>query len=352
MDTLRVGLIGCGVIGRTHARAALAGEGLELVAVADLIPDRGRAYAEEFGQPRVYVEGDDLIDQADLDLIVLALPACGRTSLAKHAFARGRHVLTEKPVAMNVGEVEELIAARGGLKAACCSSRFRFLASAQAVTEFLASGQLGELRVVRCRAIVPAGPPREGEPPDWRLKRHLNGGGILMNWGCYDLDYLLGLTGWTLRPRTVLAQWWPVTEQFSYYATPNSDAETHFAALAQCDGGTVLQYERGECVSSHGEGEWAFLGSRGALHISHMTTGQGKQVVFDQGVGGTGVESRVIWSGDEDGAPVTNGPLQDLAAAIREDREPKTSLEKALLVQRLSDAIYASASQGQAVVLP
>ncbi|NUP98364.1 MAG: Gfo/Idh/MocA family oxidoreductase, partial [Armatimonadetes bacterium] len=104
MDTIRVGLIGCGVIGRWHAQAARETAGVELVAVADLVPERADAYAREFGVKETYGQGDELIDRAAVDLVVLALPACGRTALGLHAFAAGRHLLTEKPVAMNAAE--------------------------------------------------------------------------------------------------------------------------------------------------------------------------------------------------------------------------------------------------------
>jgi hypothetical protein len=51
---------------------------------------------------------------------------------------------------------------------------------------------LGDLRVVYCRVHQPATGTPEKAPPPWRLNKSMNGGGILMNWGCYDLDFLLG----------------------------------------------------------------------------------------------------------------------------------------------------------------
>ncbi len=349
MDRIRVGLIGCGVIGRTHAEAARAGDGLDLVAVADLIPERAQAYAAEFGVPQVYVQGDDLIEQADVDIVVLALPCCGRLPLALHAFAKGRHVLTEKPVAMSTADVDAMIAARGSLKAACCSSRFRFTDSAHSATAFIANGHLGELRVLRSQGLIGAGKPPSGAPPEWRLKKHLNGGGILMNWGCYDLDYLLGLTGWQLQPVSVFAQTWSITEQFAAYAAPDSEAETHLTALVRFAGGAVLNYERGEFLSQASHSAWSITGTKGTLHL-HMTPGR-NTLTFDQGVGGEGVVSEVIHEGSDDGKVTSRGPLQDLAAAIRGGTDPLTPLEYAHRVQQISDAIYASAASGQVAVV-
>ncbi|NPV47553.1 MAG: Gfo/Idh/MocA family oxidoreductase [Armatimonadetes bacterium] len=348
MSRIRVGVIGCGVMGPRHAEAAAGCELTELVAVADLIPERARETAARFDVARVYGPGSDLIADPDVDLVVLAMPAHARTALALQAFAAGKHVLTEKPVAMDATEVEALIAARGSLKAACCSSRYRFLEGASVAAEFVASGALGQLRTVWMRSLFPAAPPPSEPRPEWRLKRCLNGGGFLMNWGCYDLDYLLGITGWRLQPQEVFAQCWPVPEQLAPHLPPGSDAETHYVALVRCADGTMLSIERGEYMAASAESGWQIVGDRGSLTLT-MTVSNPKRIIYESATTQEGHRSEVLWEGDENTDLIMTGPLTDLAAAIVEDREPMTSLEKALVVQRLSDAIYRSAQAGTAV---
>ena len=211
MDPVKYGVIGCGVIGPTHMRPSRSYDHIELVAVADLIPERAQRAAAEYGVPKVYTQGNDLIDDPEVELVVLAMPTCHRKELALRAFSRGKHVLTEKPVAMSVQQVKDMMAARGDRVVGCCSPRFRLTPSALAAQECVAGGVLGDLRVIRARAIIAAGPEPTNPPPPWRVSKGLNGGGILFNWGCYDLDYLLGLTGWTLRPRTVFGQAWTIS---------------------------------------------------------------------------------------------------------------------------------------------
>ena len=161
MRSVKIGIIGCGVIGQRHLTAATDGPGIEVVALADLNPELARESAARCGVGTVYREGLDLLEDDRLEGVVLAMPAVARTALALQAFAQGKHVLTEKPVAMNATEVEQLIAARGALVAGCCSGRYRFYPSAGVLTEFIASGALGRLRVIRCRAIKPgSGPPQ------------------------------------------------------------------------------------------------------------------------------------------------------------------------------------------------
>lgn len=360
MKPVKYGVIGCGVIGPTHMKAAAASDLLELVAVADIIPERAQKAAAEHNVPRVYGEGHELIADPDIELVVLGLPTCHRRELALAAFAAGKHVLTEKPVAMNACEVDELIAARGDLKAACCSSRYTFITHHAVAAEFIASGALGDLREVYMRSFFPAPPPPDEPKPEWRLKRRLNGGGFLMNWGCYDLDYLLTMTGWQLKPQNIFAQTWQIAPQIQWHIPEGSDAETYYTALARCEGGIMLSLERGEYMPIIGESAWQIIGTKGSLRLTmtgvsapgpqaQQNAANWKQILFDELTEDQGLVSRVLWEGDEDLALVSSGPLTDLAAAIREDREPRTSLEKARVIQRLTDAIYESGASGELI---
>lgn len=351
---IRLGLVGCGVIGRVHLRVSQSIADAQFVAVCDVREEAAREAAAQSDILAVYTDPATLFSDPNVDAVVLALPANLRTALGVQALQCGKHLLTEKPVAMNAHEVKQLIAARdrsskpnAPLVAACTSSRLRFLPSAQAITQFVASGALGELRVVRCRDVIAAGEPPTQPPPAWRLSKSLNGGGILMNWGCYDLDYLFGITGWQIRPRRVMGRVWTNAPAYAAYAAPDSDAETHVTLFAQCDGGIALTYERGEFMTTATDEIWQLIGTRGALRMN-MKPAVGKQVWFDR-VGPRGTISEVIWQGDEDWATQHRGPLADFVAAIRDRRAPATALEQALLIQTLTDAVYRSAETNTCV---
>ena len=349
MERVKLGIIGCGVIGNAHLKSASESPEIETVAVADLREEVAKAAAEKFGVKKVYAAGDALLEDREIEAVVLAMPAFARTPLALRAFAKGKHVLTEKPVGMNADEVKEMIKARGNLIAGCCSPRFRFTKNADVATKFLASGALGDLRMVRVRAVLAAGKPPKNPPPPWRLRKAMNGGGILLNWGCYDLDYLLGITGWKLKPKIVFAQTWTVPPQFACHAAPGSDAETYYTALIRCEGGTVISLERGEFMPVQTETAWQIIGTKGSLKLTMTGGGRPRQIIHDETSTEDGVVTKTLWEGEEDLPPANNLLLQDFAKAVREHRQPMTDLEKALVIQQISDAIYASAERGVAV---
>jgi len=348
MEPVRIGLIGCGVIGRAHIRAASECELVRVVAVADLIDEKLQEVADQYGITKRYHEGLDLLDDPEVEAVILALPAVGRFVLAMKAFRNGIHAIIEKPIAMNADQVQQFIAARGDLVAVCGQSRPRFGEMARRVSEYIATGALGELRMINCRAIVAPTAPPKTPPPTWRLRKAENGGGILLNWGCYELDYLLGLTGWQIKPETVLARTWTVPPIYESFIAPDSDAETHVTALILCEGGTAINYERSEFTAARPEAMWQITGSRESLHL-HLTDRKGFTVMVDRATPDLGTVSQPLFPPIEEPRDGRAGQLEDFALAIREGRRPMTGLEEALLVQRISDAIYASAASGQAV---
>lgn len=348
MDRVRLGVIGCGVIGNDHMRSAKElPDVVELAAVADIRPGALRTAVQTYKVPAAFADGEALIQSPDIDAVVLAMPAANRAGLAEKAFAAGKHVLVEKPIAACSADVERMIRARGDRVGACCSARKRCVEPAPTVQRFLESGALGPLRELRCRAIVPAGKRKDSPPVPWRLSRKLNGGGIFVNWGCYDLDYLLGLTGWSVTPQCVLARTWRVAPQFEDRVAPDSDAETHLAALITCRDGIAITYERGEYMAAHADESWEIIGTRSSLRLNMFPT-VGAVIMHDDTTPADGVVTRTLWQAQEDTARLQGrSVLEDFARAILEKRAPATPLEKALILQRITDAVYASADSGR-----
>ncbi len=348
MSLFRVGVVGCGVIGKYHLKSCARSRYAEAVAVADVREEVARPVAEEHGIGKVYTDAAELFADPEVDGVVLALPANLRTPLALAALAAGKHVLIEKPAAMNATEVRQILAARGDRVVMCCQNRYEFTPSARAATQFMAKGKLGKVRMVRVRGMVaPARPPAE-HPPVWRLRRDLNGGGIMANWGCYDLHYVMSVLNWSLTPETVLAQMWPVAGPFSDYAAAGSDAETHLSMLVRCADGAAINFERAEFVAAASDKSWEIIGEAGSLGLQMLPMEQ-KRIVFYHRDAAAGTASEVVWEGDEEWDIAHQGTLDAFARAAQTGWDTDKFLKQALFVQMLTDAAYQSSDQGRAV---
>ncbi|MBS0632907.1 MAG: Gfo/Idh/MocA family oxidoreductase [Verrucomicrobia bacterium] len=346
---LNLAVIGSGVIAQYHLRAIAKLKTARAAALCDLRLDVAQKTAAEFGVPRVTADVKELLADPAIDGVVLALPTFARTAIAIEAFRHGKHVLTEKPVAMNAAEVRAMIAAQGNLVGACCSSRYRSFESARVANEFIRAGGLGAIRTISCRGVNPAGAPPKGPMPVWRLRKDLNGGGIFVNWGCYDLDYLLGLVDFKLTPQYALGRTWTIGSPFAAatYAAPGSDAETHAAFFVTFAEGCALTYERAEFSTLPSDNRWQIAGDRGTLTLQ-MLKATKANIVLTEADATAGTRTRVLWEGDENQLTLEHdGPVFDFVDAILQKRAPRTSLQDALLFARIADALYTSATSGK-----
>ncbi|MEO4041420.1 Gfo/Idh/MocA family oxidoreductase [Hoeflea sp. CAU 1731] len=145
-----VAVIGCGYWGRNHVRT-LHGLG-HLAAVADSDAERSAALAEEFNVPAM--APDAVCESADIDAVVLALPAQFHTAGALRALEAGKHVLVEKPIALNVGDATKVVEAaeRSGL-IAMTGHVLRFHPAFEAMEAMIADGKLGAVRYVHSHRV-------------------------------------------------------------------------------------------------------------------------------------------------------------------------------------------------------
>ena len=348
MEPVRLGVIGCGVIGPSHLKLAGPCSTAEVIAVADLIPERAGTVGERFGIACRYGSDEELLADDRIEAVVLAMPVRDRTPVAFKVLDSGRHLLLEKPVAGKAEDVQKMMSLRGDRVVGCCSPRNVFTGHGQAAAECVASGVLGKIRMVRFRAILGAPAEPNPAPPPWRESMEQNGGGILVNWSCYDLDYVMSITGWQLKPVAVAAKWWPVAPAMSAYVAPGSDADAHFIAMITCEDDIVLSMERAEFSSARTDLAWQVIGTAGTLYMTMTKPADRPQsVILDRCVPGEGFVTETIWEQGQS-APEMD-VIQDFTEAIREGREPQTNLERALIMQRITDAIYASSEAGESV---
>lgn len=197
---LRIGLIGCGFIGRFHSRAVrgLIRLGLvdaEYAAVCDERIERAREFAEITGARLVTADAEELIDSSEVDVVYVCVPTAGHRELVLRAAERGKRVFCEKPLSTGLAEAEEMAAAieRAGV-AAGVGLVLRHSPVYTVLTSMTADERLGRLMAVVFRDDQ-FFPVRGHYGSEWRKDRRLVGSGALLEHSIHDVDVLRWLGG-------------------------------------------------------------------------------------------------------------------------------------------------------------
>jgi predicted dehydrogenase len=198
---LGCGIIGCGGIAAMHADAIGKTPGVRIVAVHDVNADALRRSADAAGCPG-YASLDEMLGAEGLDFVIVATPPAFHAECALKAIDRGLHVLCEKPVAMNLAEAEEMVS-----RAAAKGVRFipafchRHAASTKTMRAMIADGSIGDLLLVRNQFQG-----RAVRLLDlWFTKKHLSGGGVVMDTLVHSIDLFHSLAGYTASTAAGLA---------------------------------------------------------------------------------------------------------------------------------------------------
>lgn len=187
---LRVGIAGCGLIGRKRAEALGAEDAL--VGCFDPVPEAAAALAAEHGGAAC--ESLDALLDNDLDVVVVAAPHDQLAGLAERALDAGSHVLLEKPAGLGSAQVERLrAAAQRSDRRVKVGFNHRFHPGIARAAAEVHSGAHGELMHLRGRYGHGGRPGYERE---WRAEPARSGGGELIDQGMHLLD----LTHWIAGP--------------------------------------------------------------------------------------------------------------------------------------------------------
>ena len=202
-DTVKVGVIGAGAISRDHVASCNRYGDAEVIAIADIALHRAKAIAKEHNIPRVYSSAARLIADPDVDAVTVAVPNMYHAAFAVAALKAGKHVLVEKPFAMNTAQARQVIAAaRAARKVFTLGMNWRFEASSQITRELIRRGDIGDVYHAKTYVLRRTGSPRFGT---WFCRKDQSGGGALLDIGVHFLDACLYLVG-NFEPAAVSGQ--------------------------------------------------------------------------------------------------------------------------------------------------
>lgn len=190
----KAALVGCGDVAIVHFEAFDA-LGIELVAVCDLDEAAANAAAERTGA-KAYTDFDQMLAEADFDVLHVTTPHDQHIDLSIKALDAGKHVIQEKPIAHEIDEAQRLVdrAAQPGTPKIGICYQNRYNVSSLKLRELLDSGKLGNINGSYASVVWTRS---EGyyESKPWRGKWEEAGGGLLMNQAIHTLDLVQWFLG-------------------------------------------------------------------------------------------------------------------------------------------------------------
>jgi predicted dehydrogenase len=191
MERIKVGVIGTGSISVEHLNAYKKLPEAELYALCDLNEELLKKRGEEYGVDRLFTRAEDLLKLKELDAVSICAWNAAHAPLAIAALKAGKHVLCEKPMALNSKQAEEMLAAaKESGKLLMIGFVRRYGNDCAILKDFINQGAFGDIYYAKATYLR-----RKGNPGGWFGDKSRSGGGPLIDLGVHVIDltrYLMG----------------------------------------------------------------------------------------------------------------------------------------------------------------
>ncbi len=196
MKKIHWGLIGCGDISEKRVAPALRDLNLcEFTAVSRSRSELAEAFARKFGAKKWYATWQEMLQDAEIDAVYVATPVYLHAEITVAAAKHGKHVLCEKPMAMNLPECDRMIEACRADRVRLSIAYYRhFYPVLERIREILRSGEIGKAVFAQINAFERFD-PRPGDPRYWLVLKGKAGGGPMFDFGCHRIEVFLHLFG-------------------------------------------------------------------------------------------------------------------------------------------------------------
>ncbi len=277
---MRVGIIGCGWIADSHAKALLNQPDAEIVAGADIVPGKAAAFMAKHGVEGAktdYASHKEMLDDESLALDAVCICTYNRQHAepAIYALKKGVNVLLEKPFTVTLDEaVEVMKAEKESGKVLSIGFQPRMDANMQQIKKICESGELGQIYYIQT-----GGGRRRGIPTPHGttfIEDKSAGIGALGDIGCYSLDMVLNAIGYP-KPLTVSgykSAFFGTDPNYSGYAKGKGEeysklfgVDDFAAAFVRLEGGIVLDFRIAWAMNLDTPGDTIIMGTKGALRI-------------------------------------------------------------------------------------
>ena len=277
---LRIGFIGCGWIADSHMKSFLKQPDVEIVAGADLIPGKAKAFMEKHGVEGVktdYASHKEMLDDESLklDAVTICTYNTQHAGPAIYALEKGVNVLLEKPFTVTLDEaVAVMKAEKKSGKLLSIGFQPRMDENMKMIKKIVNSGVLGQIYYIQT-----GGGRRRGIPTPYGtsfIEKDTAGIGALGDIGCYSLDMVLNAIGYP-KPLTVSgykSAFFGTDPNYSHYQHINHPeyaklfgVDDFAAAFIRLEGGIILDFRIAWAMNLDTPGDTIIMGTKGSLRI-------------------------------------------------------------------------------------
>lgn len=325
---MRVAIVGCGGLGNVHASSYAVMPGVTVVGVCDIEEEQVQRTAERIGA-KAYVSYRDMLEQSGCDVVSIAVPSYLHKQLAIEAAEAGKHVVSEKPIALNLADAREMIETckNNGVRL-FVGHVVRYFPEYAQIKKQVEDGTIGRLGVAHTSRI--GGHP--GNARDWYFDDSKSGG-VILDLMIHDIEFIR----------------WAGGEVRSVYSQRATSREMDYATA-------TLLFESGAVANL--KAHWGYpgpfttaaelAGSGGVIRTDSSRTAS-LQIRKSEAAASGGPFVEVPQS------PGYESPyyleLLDFIDCIREDREPVVTAEDAYKALEIALAAVESARTGKAVII-
>jgi len=295
-----IGVIGAGWIARAHIGFLQETGRAHITWIAARNPDNLERVRVSFNIPNKTNDYRDILKDPAVDVVLIATPPDTHKEMFILALKAGKHVLLEKPMALNSEELEEMIKVKAQypeLVAMECSGRHsRLNPKFTLVKELISSGALGEVYHIHHQSVSRQNRPGIEFHPlaKWFLDKSRAGGGPLFDWGVYDLSFHLGVLD--DRPQLEEVRSACITSGLDEVdpGTDIYDVEEHLVVQLQLSGGISYHWERGAHAHMVVPNETRIYGTRGGVKLAYCTWDDPEIIFYDLDKEGKAHEKSII----------------------------------------------------------
>ena len=358
MDTVRVGIIGTGGIANHHAKTYEPIEGIEIVAVCDIVKKKALQYAERWGVPKknVFTSYNKMLEMGEINAVSVCTYNQAHRRPAVAALKAGKHVLCEKPMAAKLADAVAMVrAAKESGKILHIAIHSRFRPNVVMARKIVEAGILGDIYYTET-----AGCRRRGIPGHTFIHKRTAGAGAIVDIGVYNMHNALFILGYP-KPVTVSA----FTCDYISRTIPeleSMDVEEFGAAWVRFEDGSIMLFKISWAVHANSLGPNYFLGKKAGMsldalevyadgcpeELQKLAKSEGCTLKMEEVKGRYGNMANISIQGLE---PVEVWPTQIMAFldAVRKGGPSPIDPEKVLLTNVIMDGIFRSVERGKEV---